>query len=75
MASNMVQHPFLSKSGEGEILVTAGLRLKVGSAQTGGTPEVDEIAGSGSPAPHVHREHEECFISLRVCSRLLWARR
>jgi quercetin dioxygenase-like cupin family protein len=57
----MVQYPFLSKSGEGEILVTAGLRLKVGSAQTGGTLEVAEIAGTGSPPPHVHWEHDECF--------------
>jgi quercetin dioxygenase-like cupin family protein len=57
----MVQHVFLSKSGEGEILVTAGLRLKVGSAQTGGTLEVAEIDGPGSPPPHVHREHDECF--------------
>src|SRR5689334_9929422 len=61
MASNMVQNLFLSKSGEGEILVTAGLRLKVSSAQTGGTLEVAEIAGTGSPPPHVHREHDECF--------------
>ena len=61
MASNVVQHPFLSKSGEGEILVTAGLRLKVGSAQTGGILEVAEISGPGSPPPHVHREHDECF--------------
>lgn len=61
MASNMVQYPFLSKSGEGEILVRAGLRLKVGSDQTGGTLEVAEIDGPGSPSPHVHREHDECF--------------
>jgi quercetin dioxygenase-like cupin family protein len=57
----MIQQPFLSKSGEGEILVRAGLRLKVGSAQTGGTLEVAEIDGPGSPPPHVHREHDECF--------------
>lgn len=61
MASNMVQYPFLSKSGEGEILVRAGLRLKVGSDQTGGILEVAEIDGPGSPSPHVHREHDECF--------------
>lgn len=61
MASNMVQHPFLSKSGEGEILVKSGMKLKVGSAQTGGTIEVAEISGSGTPPPHVHREHDECF--------------
>jgi quercetin dioxygenase-like cupin family protein len=57
----MVQHPFLSKSGEGEILVKSGMKLKVGSAQTGGTLEVAEISGSGTPPPHLHREHDECF--------------
>lgn len=61
MASNMVQHPFLSKSGEGEILVKSGMKLRVGSVQTGGTLEVAEISGSGTPPSHVHREHDECF--------------
>jgi mannose-6-phosphate isomerase-like protein (cupin superfamily) len=59
--SDITQQPFLSKPGEGEILVGSGLRLKVGSAQTGGAFEVVELFGSGSPPPHVHREHDECF--------------
>lgn len=61
MASNMVQTPFLSKPGEGEILVMSGLKLRVGSAQTNGAFEVVELGGSGSPLPHVHQDHDECF--------------
>ncbi len=61
MASKMVQSPFLSKSGEGEILVKSGMKLKIGSAQTGGTLEVAEISGSATPPPHVHQKHDECF--------------
>ena len=61
MARDVVLYPFLSKPGEGEILVTAGLKLKVGSAQTGGAFEVAELSGTGSPPPHVHRNHDECF--------------
>ncbi len=65
MASKMVQHPFLSQSGEGPILVTSGLRLKVGAAQTNGAFEVVELAGPGSPPPHVHQEHDECFYVIK----------
>jgi mannose-6-phosphate isomerase-like protein (cupin superfamily) len=61
MASEMAQYPFLSKLGEGEILVKAGLRLKVSSTQTGGAFEVVELAGPGFPPPHIHRDHDECF--------------
>ncbi len=61
MASDVVLHPFLSKSGEGQIMVLAGLKLRVGTAQTGGAFEVVELGGSGSPSPHVHRDHDECF--------------
>jgi quercetin dioxygenase-like cupin family protein len=57
----MVQSPFLSKSGEGAILVKSGMKLKIGSAQTSGTLEVAEISGSGTPPPHVHQKHDECF--------------
>lgn len=61
MAADEVLHPFLSKPGEGQILVLSGLKLRVGSAQTGGALEVVELSGSGSPPPHVHRDHDECF--------------
>src|SRR5512141_268077 len=61
MATDVVLHPFLSKPGEGQILVMAGLKLKVGSAQTGGAFEVVELSGTGSPPPHVHQNHDECF--------------
>jgi quercetin dioxygenase-like cupin family protein len=65
MASNMVQHPFLIKSGEGPILVMSGLRLKVGSAQTDGAFEVVELQGPGSPPAHVHQNHDECFYIIK----------
>ncbi len=65
MASNNVTHPFLSKSGEGAILVKSGMRLRVGSAQTSGTFELLEIEGLGSPPPHVHQDHDECFYVIR----------
>jgi len=61
MVLDTVQHSFLSKSGEGQILNMSGLKLKIGSAQTGGTLEVIELGGPGSPLPHVHRNHDECF--------------
>ncbi len=61
MATDGVLHPFLSKPGEGQILVMAGLKLKVGSAQTGGVFEVVELSGTGSPLPHIHQNHDECF--------------
>ncbi len=61
MASDMVHYPFLSQPGEGEVLVMAGLKLRVGSAQTGGAFEVVELGGPGSPPPHAHRDHDECF--------------
>jgi mannose-6-phosphate isomerase-like protein (cupin superfamily) len=61
MASNLVQHAFLSKPGDGQILVMAGLKLRVGSDQTDGSFEVVELGGTGSPPPHIHRDHDECF--------------
>lgn len=61
MTSDTIQNPFLSKPGEGEILVMSGLRLRVGSAQTGGAFELVELGGPGSPLPHVHQDHDECF--------------
>ncbi len=61
MSTDVVLHPILSRSGEGQILVSAGLKLRVGSAQTGGAFEVIELMGPGSPSPHVHRDHDECF--------------
>ncbi len=65
MATDIVHSPFLSQSGEGEILVIAGLKLRIGSAQTGGAFEVVELGGTGSPAPHVHRDHDECFYIIQ----------
>jgi mannose-6-phosphate isomerase-like protein (cupin superfamily) len=61
----MVQHPFLSKSGEGPILVMSGLRLKVRSAQTDGAFEVVELQGLGSPPAHVHQNYDECFYIIK----------
>lgn len=61
MDMNVVRTPFISKPGEGEILSSAGLRLRVGTAQTGGSLEVAELEGTGTPPPHVHHDHDECF--------------
>ncbi len=61
MNSNIVNHVIISKPGEGQILVMSGLKLKVGTAQTGGAFEVIELAGTGSPLLHVHQNHDECF--------------
>ncbi len=61
MNSDIVKNAHLSKTGEGQILGKSGLRLKVSSAQTGGAFEVIELAGPGSPPPHVHQDHDECF--------------
>ncbi len=61
MSSDIVKNVFLSKPGEGELLVGAGIRLKVGSDQTGGAFEVVELFGTGSPTSHVHREADHCF--------------
>ncbi len=59
MSSDMVIHGFCSAPGEGQLLPTRG-RLKVSSAQSGGALEVIEL-GPGSPPPHIHQTHEECF--------------
>ncbi len=61
MKTNSVQNIFLSKPGEGEVLVSSGMRLRVGTEQNGGAFELLEINGGGNPPPHVHREHDECF--------------
>ncbi len=52
---------FRTAPGEGQIIGKSGLRLKVSSAQSGGALEVIELAGPGSPMPHIHHDHEECF--------------
>ncbi len=59
MSSDVVLHAFCSAPGEGQLLPTGG-QLKVSSAQSGGTLEVIDL-GRGSPSPHIHHEHEECF--------------
>ncbi len=61
MNPNIDNNGFLSKSGEGQVLVMSGVRLKIGSAQTGGAFEVFELAGPGSPPPHVHKVTDHCF--------------
>ncbi len=69
MNSITVSHAFVSRPGEGQALPRVG-RVRVSSAQTGGTFEVIELAPpsgpeqapSGGPPPHVHHEHEECFF-------------
>ncbi len=59
MGSDIVIHGFCSAPGEGQLLPTRG-RLKVSSAQSAGALEVIEL-GPGSPPPHIHHAHEECF--------------
>lgn len=59
MSQDVVIQPFCSAPGEGQLLPTRG-RLKVSAAQSGGTLEVIEL-GPGSPPPHIHHDHEECF--------------
>ncbi len=61
MTSMVIDRAFVSAPGEGQILGKTGLRLKVSSAQSGGALEVIELVGTGSPLPHVHRGHDECF--------------
>ncbi len=60
MNPNVASSAFRSAPGEGQMLVP-GAQLRVSSAQTGATLEVLELSGYGSPPPHVHRDHEECF--------------
>ncbi len=59
MSQDLVVHAFCCAPGEGQLLPTKG-RLKVSAAQSGGAIEVIEL-GPGSPPPHIHHEHEECF--------------
>ncbi len=59
MSQDVVIHAFCSAPGEGQLLPTRG-RLKVSAAQSSGAFEVIEL-GPGSPPPHIHHEHEECF--------------
>ncbi len=65
MNSNIVNNVFISKPGEGQIFVMTGLKIRIGSAQTGGTFEVVEIGGTGSPLPHVHRVVDHCFYIIQ----------
>ncbi len=65
MAKDVDLHPFLSKPGEGQILIASGLTLRVGSAQNGGAFEIIELGGTGNPPPHVHHDHDECFYIIR----------
>lgn len=62
MSSELVIHGFRSAPGEGQRLPTGGW-LKVSAAQSGGSLEVIDL-GRGSPPPHIHHEHEECFYIL-----------
>ncbi len=65
MNTNLVNRTFISKPGDGEILLKDGLRLRVGTTQNGGNFEVFELSGSGVPLPHVHNEHDECFYIIK----------
>ncbi len=65
MNSNIVNNVYISKPGEGQILVMTGLKIRISSAQTGGTFEVVEIGGTGSPLPHVHRVADHCFYIIQ----------
>ncbi len=59
MSSDATIHAFRAAPGDGQLLPT-GQRLKVSAAQSDGAFEVIEL-GAGSPPPHIHHEHEECF--------------
>ncbi len=59
MSQDVVIYAFCSAPEEGQLLPTRG-RLKVSAVQSGGAFEVIEL-GPGSPPPHIHHEHEECF--------------
>ncbi len=61
MNTNLINRTFLSRPGEGELLMMAGLKLRVGSAQNSGAFELFEIDGPGFPLPHIHYAHDECF--------------
>ncbi len=61
MITTISKPVYLSQPGGGEVLVAAGVKLRVGSQQTGGEFELFELSGTGSPSPHLHREHDECF--------------
>ncbi len=65
MSSKIVNNVFISKPGDGQILVMTGLKLRVGSAQTSGTFELVEIGGTGSPLPHVHHVVDHCFYIIQ----------
>ncbi len=65
MVSIKSNQAFLSKAGEGELLMSAGMKLRVGSAQAGGAFELFEIDGPGSPLPHVHHAHDHCFFIIK----------
>ncbi len=62
MSSAEAHQAYCVRPGDGQLLPT-GQRLKVSSAQSGGALEVFEF-GAGSPPPHIHNDHEECFYIL-----------
>ncbi len=59
MDTDLINRAVLSAPGEGKDLGL--LKLRLSSAQTGGALEVFEHSGTGSPLPHIHREHDEFF--------------
>ncbi len=61
MNTYLMNRVIVSKPGEGQVLVVGGVKLKVGSTQTGGEFELFELAGPGHPSPHLHRDHDECI--------------
>jgi len=49
--------------GEGRSIPFIGL-VKVSGARSRGAVEVIEYIGPATPPPHIHREHDECFVVL-----------
>ncbi len=61
----MMNRVLVSKPADGQLLLEAGMKLKVGSAQNGGEFELFELGGSGNPSPHIHHDHDECFYIIQ----------
>ena len=59
MNTDLVNRAVLSAPGEGKDLGL--LKLRLSAAQTGGALEAFEHSSTGSPPPHIHRDHDELF--------------
>ena len=49
------------RAGEGRSIPFIGL-VNVSGTQSGGAFEVIEYQGPATPPPHIHHEHDECFV-------------